>query len=352
MNATTIRTFLGANSATGFTSLLAPFTEKDRTVVIKGGPGCGKSGLMKKIAAEATRQGYFTEYCYCSSDADSLDAVRIPEKSLCIVDGTAPHLCEPKFPGAKDEMINLGQFWDSQKLQGARSEIEAFSEQITACFARAYRYLSAAGSVTEDLSSQAKRYTDLERLRSFARNTARTKCRAKRGCATLLPRFLSAFAPQGSIVNRDTVYTLAQSVYVLDDPYHLSDVFLDTLLGSVAETEQTVYVCYDPLLPTRVKHVILPDCGVALVTSDSFHLFEPQRAYRIRLERFTQTNERIKESRRTANKLTNACIRLALEALREEKAYHDDLEEFYVEAMNFGKMNAYATKFVKKLFEA
>ena len=66
-----VRYFLGANSPGGFYSLydqLIDPAEADAVFILKGGPGCGKSTLMKR-----------------------LDAILLPEKKTAIVDGTAPH---------------------------------------------------------------------------------------------------------------------------------------------------------------------------------------------------------------------------------------------------------------------
>lgn len=90
-----IQYFLGANAPTGFYSLydhlLSP--EEARAIyILKGGPGCGKSTLMRKIGAWAEESGLETEYVLCSGDPDSLDAVLLPQSGVAIVDGTAPHV--------------------------------------------------------------------------------------------------------------------------------------------------------------------------------------------------------------------------------------------------------------------
>ena len=94
--------FLAANSAQGFFSLFNELYEPDegwKAYIIKGGPGTGKSGLMRKIAQAAEDRGYTVERIICSSDPDSLDAVIIPEKKICFADGTAPHVMEARYPG-------------------------------------------------------------------------------------------------------------------------------------------------------------------------------------------------------------------------------------------------------------
>ena len=94
-----IQYFLGANSPTGFYSLydhlLSP--EEARAIyILKGGPGCGKSTLMRKIGAWAEEAGLETEYILCSGDSDSLDAVILPAVGTAIVDGTAPQGVVPQ----------------------------------------------------------------------------------------------------------------------------------------------------------------------------------------------------------------------------------------------------------------
>ncbi len=94
-----VQYFLGANSAQGFVSLYHELLdERNATAlyVLKGGAGCGKSTLMRKVGEEMERQGFDVEYILCSGDPDSLDAILIPEKAVAIMDGTAPHGKEPK----------------------------------------------------------------------------------------------------------------------------------------------------------------------------------------------------------------------------------------------------------------
>ncbi len=350
LNGNTIRTFLGANSSEGFVSLYGEFPRECRTVVIKGGPGSGKSSIMKKTANEALKRGYFVEYCYCSSDAESLDGIRIPEISLCMVDGTPPHLTEPRFPGAMDEILYTGQFWDSKKLRENADEIQRFSTEIKSCFSRAYRYLAAAGKATEDIRTAAEKITEKERLENFAQSLLRKHLKGPAGEAKIYPRFLSGIAPQGLVIHRDTVYTLAKSVYVLQDPYGISPIFLDAILKNACRYEQEIYVFYDPLSPTILQHVVLPQAEVAFVTSNKVHPFEPQNAYRIHLQRFLKEDDTIKSRSKSGEKLAEVCLNEALLCLSREKALHDDLEEFYIEAMDFGKLNTFVNKFVKNLF--
>lgn len=90
----TLRFFLGANTPQGFVSRFDQLADVDdgwRCYVIKGGPGSGKSTMMKKIAETLQAQYGDIEEIHCSSDVDSLDGIIVPGLKFAIADGTSPH---------------------------------------------------------------------------------------------------------------------------------------------------------------------------------------------------------------------------------------------------------------------
>ena len=67
--------YLGANSPTGFYSLYDQLLEPEQAetiYILKGGPGCGKSSLMRRVAQAMEEKGASVEYIACSGDPDSL----------------------------------------------------------------------------------------------------------------------------------------------------------------------------------------------------------------------------------------------------------------------------------------
>lgn len=86
------KVFAGNNTSQGFYSFFEYLIPPDakRVLIIKGGPGVGKSTLMQAIAAEMLEHGYDVEMHCCSADAGSLDGILIPRLGVVVVDGTAP----------------------------------------------------------------------------------------------------------------------------------------------------------------------------------------------------------------------------------------------------------------------
>src|SRR5699024_8229507 len=121
------RMFPGALTSSGFFHLHDNIIAEDRNMlyIIKGMPGGGKSSMMKEIGGRAFKKGYYIEYHHCPSDPNSVDGVVINKLKIALVDGTSPHIIEPKYPGLIDKIIDLSKFIDSHSLKLYKNEIIA-----------------------------------------------------------------------------------------------------------------------------------------------------------------------------------------------------------------------------------
>jgi hypothetical protein len=130
------RVFPGNNTPMGFFSYYDYILPKDsrRIYVIKGGPGVGKSTFMTSIAKYMVDLGYDVEVHHCSSDNNSIDGVVFPAIGVGILDGTSPHVVDPKVPGAVDEIVWLGEFWDEDAVRAKKKEILQAQRGIESVF--------------------------------------------------------------------------------------------------------------------------------------------------------------------------------------------------------------------------
>lgn len=98
--------FLGANSEEGFFSLYDQLLggRLDDLMILKGGPGCGKSTFMRRMGAAMERAGERIVYINCSGDPDSLDGAIFLDRNAAIVDGTSPHVLEPTYASRASAM--------------------------------------------------------------------------------------------------------------------------------------------------------------------------------------------------------------------------------------------------------
>ncbi len=165
--------FPGGNTSKGFYSFyryVLPQDDARRIICIKGGPGTGKSQLMKKVAAHFNKKGYTIEYHHCSSDPNSLDGVLVKELNIALLDGTSPHIVDPITPGAVDEILNMGDALDIDILSKNKKEIIALNKEIGKNFKRAYRFLGSAKCIHDDWSSLNYESLDSNKIYNLIEN--------------------------------------------------------------------------------------------------------------------------------------------------------------------------------------
>lgn len=346
MSGNNVTFFLGANTPKGFinefSELYSPF-EDWGVYILKGGPGTGKSGAIKRIIKEAENLGLFCEKIICSSDPDSFDAVIIPEIKFTVADGTPPHVIEPKFPGVCEEIVNFGDCRNREMLRLKSGEIKETTLAVSQFHMRCVRFLSAAASLRSDTKRILRNCADRTKIENYsARFSAREFGPPSGRIGTEAKRFLSAPTPKGVFTLFDTVSALASKVIVIDDPHSAAaPLLLENLRRRALSLGLNVISCLDPFSEDcETAHLIIPEKDIALFTSSLLweSRFEPYR--RISAKRFLKEEEaarfkgRIAFNARAAAELTDEAVLL----LQGAKTAHDRLESFYTPAMDFEKV--------------
>jgi len=344
--------FLGANSKHGFYSLYEHFVnceEGDFLWVIKGGPGCGKSSFMRKMASAAEEAGLDVERIRCSGDPSSLDGIYIPQKKLAFVDGTAPHVTEVKFPGAAGAYLDLGRFYDLQALGTKREEIISINRRYKALYVRAYDCIAAANAVgtRNDPHLIGKRELNLTKRRA-ERFAAREFGKPRESAGSEKLRFLSAFSCEGYLCKMETVKALCPRMICLDDGFGLGSVYLTTLREEARARNMDAVICPHPIDPDRLEAILLPQIGIACIAGGC----ETENCRHIRLDTLVD-REKIRERRnriRRAEKLKNSLLQEAQALLLDAKQLHDELEAVYNPHVDFEGIYSLAEEFRRKLF--
>lgn len=336
--------FLGANSASGFYSYFNQAYEPEdgwRLIILKGGPGTGKSSFMKRFAQCAQEREEKLERIYCSSDPASLDAVLLPNRKIGIVDGTPPHTMEPKYPGVSETIINMGEYWDASQLEPHAKDIISISKQCSGEHARSQRYLRAAGALLEDTYQYALSCTDQEKLEKYVEKTVRRLFLPERETPKESIRFLSGITPDGIIRLKNTPTAYGTRCFYIEDDYGpVLNLFLTCLRTLLLKKNAAFITCYQPLFPTsRLEAIIIPDAGVTFLSTNSRKEKEEKPCKTIHAKRFMDI-ERLALRRQRLNftkKAVRELIQEGVYCLRSAKEIHDELEKRYIQAMDFPK---------------
>ena len=342
--------FLGANTPGGFVSRfdqLAVAEDGWRKLVIKGGPGSGKSTMMKKIVEKYKAKYSDMEIIRCSSDADSLDGVIIPALKLSIADGTLPHSIELRFPGAFESLIDLTSCLNEESLFANREDIIRLSKSCSSCHENACRFLSAAASVAADTHKISLDCLDIAKLSSYCDRLAEKEFRpASKRPGKEKVRFLSAVTNKGILKFTRSANKLCDRIYLIsDDGGAVSRVILANVRAKAIANGYDVISCYCSLMPyDKLEQLFIPSLKLGFMTSNRFHNFTYEiNPYRIiNSQRFTSKN-RIKAYKKRLSynrKVMAQMIRQAAELIADAKSIHDELEGYYMHVTDFEKVDA------------
>ncbi len=343
--------FAASNSCNGFQSYYQECFDRadiDRVWAIKGGPGTGKSRFLREVARAGESAGAVCEYIYCSSDPNSLDGViiRERERTLALMDATAPHVYEPAHPGVREEIINLGTFWNADALCQRRSAIERLSGEKSDAYRRAYRYLSGAGEMVRIQESLVKPCFYPSKIKRCAAKLLAEVTEGEEYDPR--PALMGSIGMKGRIV-LNSYCKQAKRLILLEDCYGGASRLLEAILEICREKRLAVRISRDPICPWILDGVFLLKEGIALVTSTG----EKERgAKRLSARRFLDPMalRRVREELVYAKRCYRAMVDGAIEALHNAESAHFALEEIYMDCMDFSQKEAFTASFCHSLF--
>ncbi len=342
--------FLGTCTPQGFVSHYdSLFEELEQLYIIKGGSGCGKSTFMRRIGAEAEQRGLDVSYILCSSDPDSLDGVLLPSLSTGFVDGTAPHVLEPRLCGGGANYLNFGEFYDSDGLRANEAEIRRTQREnaaqyplVTSCLAAADRLLDSVRTVT------AGPVYD-EEMSAIAECLALSALKPIGDSPKISRRFLEAITPAGGWFCTESARTLCERVYILRDDYLLAPRLLKLLLQRATAFGHTCIVCYSPLQPQGAPaHLLIPSAGAAFLCDSAAHPCEGDAFCRLDLSSTLAPALRRELQFCLDTKL--ALLRQAAVHMRQAKRLHDRMELLCRPFVDFEAVDHFTAATVARLF--
>ena len=382
--------FLGANSPGGFLSF---FHELQRgqpnwqNFLIKGGPGTGKSSLMKSIANELSDVSQDLELIFCSSDPQSLDALIFNDKKISIVDATAPHILEPEFPGTCEKTISLCDCWNEDVLKKNQHLITDLFKKNSFCLSQVRNLFLAVQGLQKNNHDIIERHLELQNLQScfFDLLTSESEFKRLQNIETNFKlnlkknslernRFLSTTSSDGTVFFQETITQIAKKIYLIEDQFGVvSGWILSNLKTFLLSNNIRIITCYCPVFSqicnnsnfenkkqnSKIDHILVPDLKIAFVTTNKYHKFNPDDLKKtkttfdlktINADDFVNFIAYNLEEQLQFNQVQiKKILKKAQFFAKEAKIAHDKLENCYFRAMDFNLVNLKTAQTIKDI---
>lgn len=349
--------YLGGNTRKGFAGFYNQLSNIDscNLYILKGGPGTGKSTFIKKVISELDATDCMMDIIHCSGDPDSLDGVICRDAGVIVIDGTSPHSVDPYCAGARDNIINLGDFWDCDRLRSYKHNIADLMFDKQVYYQRAYSYLAAAGNIYDDSNYIVRASTETEKINLF---TLELTSEIFNGFVEQSVHgkdfafFATAITPAGhrgdigNLVGDYKTYSI-KTFYGINASAILKTVRNKALCCGL--NTQSIYCGFDSDV---LEHVIIPDIGVAVVTSNSYHAVDATDSYYdYPLDGFLceYSLYSAKDDLKYNNIRFDELLDRAMRALNRARIKHAEIEKIYISAMDFESLNMYCDKVISEI---
>ena len=337
--------FAAANTHRGFVSYFSPLFDAYPKYVIKGGPGCGKSTLMKKIAKAAEKKGLAVTYYFCSSDTDSLDAVAIPERGIVVLDGTPPHAVEPKYPGAFDRLIDLTAFWDHTILQSNVNEIAALSGEIQKNYQKVYALMQAIVSLENVIDTATASAFDHDHAAKIITRLLEKRHTEEAKKPSITYRPASAFGVKGYL-HFNSYETSAETIYQIKDRIVYSEYFFKQLQKLLTQ-KKISYILSPRPLDEKTESIYLPKERILFTRLTCCQ----ETSGMINLDRLLPSRGKgaLLGHKSLLREIDTLCLNIQKILHRIGQA-HDELESYYITATDYLALNQFSEQFISSLF--
>lgn len=322
MNITYPTFFLGAVSRNGFCSLFENcIGNTEYSYIIKGGPGSGKSTLMKKLSCEGCT------HILCSSDPDSLDGILLPN-GIAVFDGTFPHVLEPSVYRVNGEYIMLPPT-DAKLNAEEKEELTKASRNAKLCYSAAYKLIDAAADIMEWIRLHSEEHADRNALIKRARGICKRELCTRGTKSVTEHRFIDGNTPIGPITLYKTAELMADRIWNITDSFGNAGVFFDTLLEDGTKKGYHIIVCHDASDAQIIRHMIFPEIRIAFVSSTPVNKYEGKAFRQINADKYTALPYNLRREIKGITKTYVSLLKAAACELGSAKLQHDIIEKVF-----------------------
>lgn len=339
--------YASGNTARGFANLFdSSIQGLARLFILKGGPGTGRSSLIRTIGNHMAKDGYDIWFIHCPSNNNGLDGLIIPALKAGIVDGTAPREIKTPLPEAAVQYVNLEESGNASLLSAQQPVIDSLNERIQQAHERAYAGFAEALRIHDEweavyianMNFQAADELTKEYIQNFFGNGKLEKQ------SRVDHRFLGAATPKGAV---DFVPNLTEGLkryFIKGRAGSGKSTLLKKLAAAGIERGFNVEIYHCGFDPNSLDMVIVRELGFAIFDSTAPHEYDPDLAADEIVDMYEHcikpgTDEAHSDALSDIKERYAAQMKASIQHLAQAKAIQDELEQIYVQSTDFRRID-------------
>lgn len=342
--------FAGANTPIGFVDFfdnIMPLEKAKKRYYLKGSSGSGKSTFIKKISEEFEALKIDMEKFHCANDIDSLDALSVGSKGLCILDATQPHSRDPEIPIAIDRIIDFAKFIDKQKIDPYVDEIKSLLKAKKHLNEKVSAYLAAVGSIyladNGAYKAALKKHYLNELLQKWLKLLDIEKTHSFSGIDRKL--FISAITPDGFISFAKNHFEGCKVYGLCGASGFVAHIFLSQLRDKANACGMNTESFYRPFAPEQLEYLHLPEINTAFAILDDHFGYDGDVKEKIDMSNCVK----LKTSEGGDCTLFHKTLKTIINLMYSSRTYHIKVEEIYSNAIDFEEVQRFTEKAIYEL---
>ena len=327
-------------------------TQDTRTYFVRGGIG-ESSDFISDVSTTLEKEGLFCQRFLSFYGEKYLDGAYFPDVDVYIFDGNFVR-CPVSLPDCRHYTIDLGVAARKKELFLSKVLISQAMEEERRYLKKTEKFLSTINSIKEDtlkLSCDAVNTDKVERF--VSRFIKRELGTSSSFTGREYFRLLTAFTPEGIKFPENTLVRMCPKLYCIDDK-------TGTVSGSIiSQIRESAMLCgFDVvslLSPfgkgNKAEHIIVPEIGLGIITSNNFHRYEGECFKRVSATRFLDS-EKMKKHKSGINFNLTAEKELSGQAfylLGEARKCREEYSEIYSRSYDKEKIQSLEKETVKEI---
>ena len=350
--------FAGANTPSGFIDFfdhIMPLEKASRRYFLKGSSGSGKSTFIKKIAAEFKAIGVDTEKFHCANDSDSLDALSINSKGICIMDATAPHNRDPEMPIAVDKIIDFANFIDKNKINKYVDEIKSLLIRKKQLNDKVSSHLTIVKKIYTDEYKIYQNALDTQSLNELVQEWLKLLNINSTPNPSILDRklFLSAITPDGFISFAKNHFNDCKIYGLQEDSKIAADNFMSIIRNKANACGVYTESFYSPFEPQILDYLYFPNMKIAFAATSKHMEHKGNIENKIDINHCYNTkilkNANLEINQHNKHTHLDKALAVAVNSMYSSRTVHTKIEEIYSSTINFDEVNKLTEKILNEI---